>query len=58
MPLFEVYHKEREYAKSLGDPCLGTAEASTKEFAIRIAEDRYITLTGIIVCELHGDNLK
>lgn len=34
---YEIYHRDREYARISGDPCLGLVEASSKEEAERKA---------------------
>ena len=54
MNKFGVYHLDREWAKSLGDPLLDTIEAPSKSIAVRIASSVVYpdAMTGIIVCEL------
>jgi hypothetical protein len=41
---FDIYHREREYAREMGDPKLTEVDAPTKEEAERLTE--YLGLTG------------
>ncbi len=38
MTRFDIFYESRELAKELGDPLLGTVEATTPEEAVRKAE--------------------
>jgi hypothetical protein len=54
MPTWDIYHCDREYAKWLNDPLIGTVSASTKEQAERIAAQQYNLPTGAWAVEQPG----
>jgi len=43
---FRIYHRDREYARELGDPLIGEVWAGDKAHAERIAEVRWNLPTG------------
>lgn len=45
--LWEIYHREREYARSVGDPRLGVVEADTQQRAEEIALERGLYTPGV-----------
>lgn len=51
MKTWEVYHRDREYAKLLGDPCLGFVRAETEQEAATKACTDFPTPTGIWIVE-------
>lgn len=50
--LWEIYHRDREYARELGDICLGTVVAPSKDAAERAAEARWYLPTGAWAVEV------
>jgi len=37
---YAIFYQDREYAREMGDPCLGTVEADSKEEAKRRAIEK------------------
>lgn len=50
MNTYQIFHKEREYAKSMGNPVLATVKAESKEAAEK--ENSGLGMTGVIATYL------
>ena len=54
MKAFDIYHSEREWARTMGDPLLDTIEAEDRDRAQEIANKRFCGwpyMTGVIAVE-------